>query len=61
VLSVELCDLCVIAVQYVFNEWKCVYKVYFFSDDFIGCYSASLPKKTDEQSALNRILQETAA
>lgn len=31
------------------------------SDDFIGCYSASLPKKTDEQSALNRILQETAA
>lgn len=31
------------------------------SDDFIGCYSTSLPKKTDEQSALNRILQETAA
>lgn len=30
------------------------------SDDFIGCYSSSLPKKTDEQSALNRILQETA-
>ncbi|XP_021924783.1 ragulator complex protein LAMTOR1 isoform X2 [Zootermopsis nevadensis] len=30
------------------------------SDDFIGCYSTSLPKKTDEQSALNRILQETA-
>jgi hypothetical protein len=53
--------VCVIIVQYVFDEWKCVYKVYFFSDDFIGCYSASLPKKTDEQSALNRILQETAA
>ncbi|KAJ9595836.1 hypothetical protein L9F63_012991 [Diploptera punctata] len=30
------------------------------SDDFSRCYSTSLPKKTDEQSALNRILQETA-
>jgi hypothetical protein len=35
-------------------------KVSYSSDDFIGCYSTSLPKKTDEQSALNRILQETA-
>jgi len=53
--------VCARTVKYVFNEWKYVYKVYFSSDDFIGCYSASLPKKTDEQSALNRILQETAA
>lgn len=30
------------------------------SDDFITRYPNSLPKKTDEQSALNRILQETA-
>ncbi|CAH0387251.1 unnamed protein product [Bemisia tabaci] len=29
------------------------------SDDYLPCDS-SLPKKTDEQSALNRILQETA-
>jgi hypothetical protein len=30
------------------------------SDDFIARYPNSLPKRTDEQSALNRILQETA-
>ncbi|XP_046395558.1 ragulator complex protein LAMTOR1 [Ischnura elegans] len=30
------------------------------SDDFIAQYPNSLPKKSDEQSALNRILQETA-
>ncbi|KAF4523087.1 hypothetical protein B566_EDAN003099 [Ephemera danica] len=30
------------------------------SDDFIDRYPNSLPKRTDEQSALNRILQETA-
>lgn len=30
------------------------------SDDFVAQYPNSLPKKTDEQSALNRILQETA-
>ncbi|CAG2061584.1 unnamed protein product, partial [Timema podura] len=30
------------------------------SDDFIARYPNSLPKKKDEQSALNRILQETA-
>lgn len=51
----------VIILWYMLSEWTCGYKVYFSSDDFIGCYSTSLPKKTDEQSALNRILQETAA
>lgn len=30
------------------------------SDEFLTRYPNSLPKKTDEQSALNRILQETA-
>ncbi|XP_026476905.1 ragulator complex protein LAMTOR1-like [Ctenocephalides felis] len=30
------------------------------SDDFLNRYPNSVPKKTDEQSALNRILQETA-
>ncbi|KAK3917361.1 Ragulator complex protein LAMTOR1 [Frankliniella fusca] len=30
------------------------------SDDFISRYPNSVPKKTDEQSALSRILQETA-
>ncbi|XP_046685335.1 ragulator complex protein LAMTOR1-like [Homalodisca vitripennis] len=30
------------------------------SDDFESQYPNSLPKKTDEQSALNRILQEAA-
>lgn len=30
------------------------------SDDFISRYPNSMPKKTDEQSALSRILQETA-
>ncbi|XP_066998850.1 ragulator complex protein LAMTOR1 [Anabrus simplex] len=30
------------------------------SEDFIKGYPNSLPKKTDEQSALSRILQETA-
>uniref|UniRef100_A0A1B6DAU7 Ragulator complex protein LAMTOR1 n=1 Tax=Clastoptera arizonana TaxID=38151 RepID=A0A1B6DAU7_9HEMI len=30
------------------------------SDDFVAAYPNSLPKKPDEQSALNRILQETA-
>lgn len=30
------------------------------SDDFISRYPNSIPKKTDEQSALSRILQETA-
>uniref|UniRef100_A0A1B6EV42 Ragulator complex protein LAMTOR1 n=1 Tax=Cuerna arida TaxID=1464854 RepID=A0A1B6EV42_9HEMI len=30
------------------------------SDDFVSQYPNSLPKKTDEQSALNRILQEAA-
>lgn len=30
------------------------------SDDLLHCDTNALPKKTDEQSALNRILQETA-
>lgn len=37
---------------------------YFFfssSDDYVNQYASSVPKKTDEQSALNRILHETAA
>lgn len=32
-----------------------------FSDDYVNQYASSAPKKTDEQSALNRILHETAA
>ena len=35
--------------------------IYFFSDDYVNQYASSVPKKTDEQSALNRILHETAA
>ncbi|XP_015593333.1 ragulator complex protein LAMTOR1 [Cephus cinctus] len=31
------------------------------SDDYVNHYASSVPKKTDEQSALNRILHETAA
>ncbi|XP_043289413.1 ragulator complex protein LAMTOR1 [Venturia canescens] len=31
------------------------------SDDYVNQYASSVPKKTDEQSALNRILHETAA
>ncbi|XP_034946007.1 ragulator complex protein LAMTOR1 [Chelonus insularis] len=31
------------------------------SDDYVNQYANSLPKKTDEQSALTRILHETAA
>ncbi|XP_046421480.1 ragulator complex protein LAMTOR1 isoform X1 [Neodiprion pinetum] len=31
------------------------------SDDYVNPYANPVPKKTDEQSALNRILQETAA
>ncbi|CAD6237315.1 GSCOCG00002247001-RA-CDS [Cotesia congregata] len=31
------------------------------SDDYVNQYASSIPKKTDEQSALNRILHETAA
>jgi hypothetical protein len=31
------------------------------SDDFLARYPSSLPKTSDEQSALNRILQETAS
>ncbi|XP_017890839.1 ragulator complex protein LAMTOR1 [Ceratina calcarata] len=31
------------------------------SDDYVNQYASSAPKKTDEQSALNRILHETAA
>ncbi|XP_015183822.1 PREDICTED: ragulator complex protein LAMTOR1 [Polistes dominula] len=31
------------------------------SDDYVNQYANSEPKKTDEQSALNRILHETAA
>ncbi|XP_078047872.1 late endosomal/lysosomal adaptor, MAPK and MTOR activator 1 isoform X1 [Augochlora pura] len=31
------------------------------SDDYVNQYAISVPKKTDEQSALNRILHETAA
>ncbi|OXU22040.1 hypothetical protein TSAR_001915 [Trichomalopsis sarcophagae] len=31
------------------------------SDDYVSQYASSVPKKTDEQSALNRILHETAA
>ncbi|XP_066589106.1 ragulator complex protein LAMTOR1 [Prorops nasuta] len=31
------------------------------SDDYVNQYERSVPKKTDEQSALNRILHETAA
>ncbi|XP_063987902.1 ragulator complex protein LAMTOR1 [Diachasmimorpha longicaudata] len=31
------------------------------SDDYVNQYASSVPKKTDEQSALTRILHETAA
>ncbi|XP_012257392.1 ragulator complex protein LAMTOR1 [Athalia rosae] len=31
------------------------------SDDYVNPYLSPVPKKTDEQSALNRILHETAA
>ncbi|XP_012287942.1 ragulator complex protein LAMTOR1 isoform X2 [Orussus abietinus] len=31
------------------------------SEDYVNQYAGSAPKKTDEQSALNRILHETAA
>lgn len=31
------------------------------SDDYVNQYATSVPKKTDEQSALTRILHETAA
>ncbi|XP_033212016.1 ragulator complex protein LAMTOR1 isoform X2 [Belonocnema kinseyi] len=31
------------------------------SDDYVNQHVSSVPKKTDEQSALNRILHETAA
>ncbi|XP_076175486.1 late endosomal/lysosomal adaptor, MAPK and MTOR activator 1 isoform X2 [Ptiloglossa arizonensis] len=31
------------------------------SDDYVNQYASSAPKKTDEQSALSRILHETAA
>lgn len=34
---------------------------FFLSDDYVNQYASSVPKKTDEQSALNRILHETAA
>ncbi|XP_031834764.1 late endosomal/lysosomal adaptor, MAPK and MTOR activator 1 [Nomia melanderi] len=31
------------------------------SDDYVNQYASSVPKKTDEQTALSRILNETAA
>lgn len=37
------------------------YLFFFSSDDYVNQYASSVPKKTDEQSALNRILHETAA
>nr|CAD7398651.1 unnamed protein product [Timema poppensis] len=39
---------------------RCVESTQLSCDDFIARYPNSLPKKKDEQSALNRILQETA-
>ena len=38
-----------------------LFRSFFSSDDYVNQYASSAPKKTDEQSALNRILHETAA
>jgi len=43
------------------SKIKSVFFFFFFSDDYVNQYASSVPKKTDEQSALNRILHETAA
>uniref|UniRef100_A0A1B6KAL9 Ragulator complex protein LAMTOR1 n=1 Tax=Graphocephala atropunctata TaxID=36148 RepID=A0A1B6KAL9_9HEMI len=45
-------------VDPVSNNASSIMRVH--SDDFESQYPNSLPKKTDEQSALNRILQEAA-
>lgn len=46
------------------NKSNLKLNLFFFllsSDDYVNQYASSVPKKTDEQSALNRILHETAA
>lgn len=54
-LIIQLSKHALIMVKYdKYNGWNS-------SDDYVSQYASSAPKKTDEQSALNRILHETAA
>lgn len=46
---------------FVSDIWIITKVILPFSDDYVNQYASSIPKKTDEQSALNRILHETAA